>query len=45
MSGSWVADALWNSSAQRLQVSVGGQMTVFETCYVLLYGYLLAWLA
>lgn len=43
MSGSWVADALWNSSAQRLPVSVGGQIIVFETCCALLYGYLLAW--
>ena len=41
--GSWIAIALWNSSAQRLPVSMGGQMTVFETCCVLLYGYLLAW--
>nr|WP_298251155.1 DMT family transporter [uncultured Halomonas sp.] len=41
--GSWVANALWNSSAQRLPVSVGGQMIVFETCCALLYGYLLDW--
>ncbi|WP_024952533.1 DMT family transporter [Cobetia crustatorum] len=41
--GSWIANALWNSSAQRLPVSVGGQMIVFETCCALLYGYLLAW--
>lgn len=41
--GSWIANALWNSSAQRLPVSVGGQMIVFETCSALLYGYLLEW--
>lgn len=41
--GSWVANALWNSAAKRLPVSVGGQMIVFETCCALLYGYLLVW--
>lgn len=41
--GSWVANALWNSASQRLPVSVGGQMIVFETLCALLYSYLLAW--
>jgi drug/metabolite transporter (DMT)-like permease len=40
--GSWVANALWNASAQRLPVSIGGQMIVFETLCALLYSYLLA---
>lgn len=40
--GSWVANALWNASAQRLPVSIGGQMIVFETLCALVYSYLLA---
>lgn len=41
--GSWVANALWNTSAQRLPISIGGQMIVFETLCALLYSYLLTW--
>lgn len=40
--GSWVANALWNSAAQRLPVAIGGQLIVFETLCALLYSYLLA---
>lgn len=41
--GSWVANALWNSAAQRLPVSIGGQLIIFETLCALLYSYLLSW--
>lgn len=40
--GSWVANALWNVSAKRLPVSIGGQLIVFETLCALIYSYLLA---
>ncbi|MDX1297578.1 MAG: DMT family transporter [Pseudomonas sp.] len=41
--GSWVANTLWNASAQRLPVSIGGQLIVFESLCALLYSYLIAW--
>lgn len=43
IAGSWVANALWNASAQRLPVSIGGQLIIFETLCALFYSYLLAW--
>lgn len=43
IAGSWIANALWNASAQYLPVALSGQMIVFETLCALLYGYLLAW--
>lgn len=41
--GSWVANTLWNASAQRLPVSIGGQLIVFESLCALLYSFLIAW--
>lgn len=43
IAGSWVANTLWNAAAQRLSVSIGGQLIIFETLCALFYSYLLAW--
>ncbi|WP_460139636.1 DMT family transporter [Pseudomonas sp. S2_E01] len=41
--GSWLANGLWNSAAQRLPLGLSGQMIVFETLCALVYGYLMLW--
>lgn len=43
LGGSLLANALWNSAAQRLPVAIGGQLIIFETLCALLLGYVLAW--
>ncbi|MCU0120114.1 DMT family transporter [Pseudomonas sp. B2M1-30] len=40
--GSWMANGLWNSAAQRLPIAISGQMIVFETLCALLYSYIIA---
>lgn len=40
--GSWIANALWNSAAQRLPVSISGLMIVFETFCALTYSFVMA---
>jgi drug/metabolite transporter (DMT)-like permease len=38
---SWLGTYLWNSGSTRLPVSLGGQMTIFETVFGLMFVYLI----
>ncbi|MBC9248824.1 multidrug DMT transporter permease [Pseudomonas alcaligenes] len=37
---SWLGYALWNACAQRLPLTLSGQMVVFETLFALVYGFI-----
>lgn len=39
---SWFGNWMWNAASQRLPLTLGGQMLVFETLFALLYGFLWA---
>lgn len=40
---SWFGNWMWNAASQRLPMTLGGQMLVFETLFALVYGF--AWAA
>lgn len=39
---SWFGNWMWNAASQRLPLTLGGQMLVFETLFALLYGFIWA---